>query len=134
MIELGFLKSLILGLIQGITEFLPVSSSAHLIIVSWWFEGKSLPLFLNTALHTGTLFAIICYFWKDWFNLVKGLLEKKTHPKNFIKSSQLLTNLVIGSIPAAFVGLLLKNEIESYFHNPTNNSSTCDLWFCSLVC
>ena len=120
MTDLGFIKSLFLGVVQGITEFLPVSSSAHLILISWFQNGKPLALFLNTALHIGTLASILCYFWRDWLGLLSGLMQKKKSPLQFEKSKNLLFNLLIGSIPAGFFGLSFKKEIESYFHHPSS--------------
>ena len=64
--------SIVLGIIQGITEFLPVSSSGHLILVSWLMNGEALPLSVNTALHFGTLIAVLIYFWRDWKNILFG--------------------------------------------------------------
>jgi undecaprenyl-diphosphatase len=110
--------ALILGTVQGLTEFLPVSSSAHLIIVSWLIDGKSLPLALNVALHIGTLTAVLIYFRKDWFQISRNGLRFLGDPKNRLKDQQLLIGLVLGSIPAGVIGLLWKDEIETYLHRP----------------
>jgi undecaprenyl-diphosphatase len=109
---------LILGAVQGITEFLPVSSSAHLIITSWMVNGDALPMALNVALHLGTLSAVIMYFWKDWVGLTKAGLQfvRTRNMKN--PSFHLLIGIILGSFPAGVIGLVFKDEIEKYFHNP----------------
>ena len=61
----------LLGIVQGIAEFLPISSSGHLVVVSWFMSGKALPLSFNTALHLGTLIAVLSYFFKDWLAIAK---------------------------------------------------------------
>ncbi len=112
--NLSSFKALILGVIQGITEFLPISSSAHLLLFSNLLnEGKPLPLFYNVALHFGTALAILFYFRKDWVKMLKSL---KSYPSQN-KNQKLLFNLIIGSIPAAVIGLSLKDFIEATFHN-----------------
>lgn len=110
--------AVVLGAVQGVTEFLPVSSSAHLIIVSWLFKGKALPLSLNIALHIGTLAAVLIYFKKDFINLIKALASFKTSHNS--QDGILLKGLVVGTIPAAVVGLAFKDEIETYFHHPSS--------------
>lgn len=114
----SILYAIILGAVQGVTEFLPVSSSAHLIIVSWFYSGKTLPLSLNVALHIGTLVAVLIYFKKDWLAIIRSVfvfVQKKE--KNF-ENQVLLPGLILGTIPAGVIGLLWKDQIESIFHNP----------------
>ncbi|MFK7823651.1 MAG: undecaprenyl-diphosphate phosphatase [Oligoflexales bacterium] len=110
--------SAILGIIQGITEFLPVSSSAHLIFVSWLMEGKPLPLAVNTALHFGTLIAVLIYFWRDWLALINGSVATVFKGQKNFEGTTLLPALLLGSVPAGFVGILAKDQIEDIFHNP----------------
>ncbi|SME88632.1 undecaprenyl-diphosphatase UppP [Pseudobacteriovorax antillogorgiicola] len=114
----ALIYALILGVVQGITEFLPVSSSAHLIIVSWFFQGDTLPLSLNVALHIGTLVAVLIYFKKDWWAIADGVLKAATKKEKSFSSHVLLPGMIIGSIPAGVIGLLWKDEIERFFHNP----------------
>ena len=89
----------LLGIIQGFTEFLPISSSAHLVIVPWLFHFKEFSLTFDVALHAGTLLAIIVYFWKDWAVIIRDgfsksqILNPKSQTKNechseFISESQ----------------------------------------------
>ena len=88
-----FIEILILSAIQGISEFLPISSSAHLILISSLYDLKSGSLLIDISLHLGSLFAIIFYFRKDLFDL-----------KN---NSKLLQLIIIGSIPLIIFGYIL---------------------------
>ena len=74
MIEI--IHAITLGIIQGLTEFLPVSSSAHLNVFPWVFGWESISESFDIALHLGTLFAIFIFFFKDWLNLIKGGFNK----------------------------------------------------------
>jgi len=110
-------QAVILGVVQGITEFLPISSSAHLILVSWFLGGKAIPLSYNVALHFGTLCAIFLYFWKDWLAILqKTLIRIHSGHKSF-ESDILLPALILGSFPVGLVGVFFKDSIESLFHS-----------------
>src|SRR5512135_963090 len=67
---LTIFQAAILGLVQGLGEFLPISSSAHLVLVPWLFGWNDPGLTFDIALHIGTLVAVVLYFWKDWWNLI----------------------------------------------------------------
>jgi len=108
----------ILGAVQGATEFLPVSSSAHLIVVSWMMEGKPLPLSMNVALHVGTALAVLAYFWKDWLNLARDLLLRIFRGTRSFGADKLAPALVLGSLPAAVIGILWQDQIEAKLHHP----------------
>ncbi len=97
-------EAIILGILQGLTEFIPVSSSAHLILIPWFFDWQGIvnSLSFNVALHFGTLLALLLYFRKDWIELFKSLSQKDS----------LIWKIVIASIPAAFAGTLLHDWIE----------------------
>tara|TARA_Y200000002_G_scaffold371787_1_gene368836 strand:+ start:208 stop:975 length:768 start_codon:yes stop_codon:yes gene_type:complete len=99
-----FIEILILSAVQGISEFLPISSSAHLILISSLYDLKSGSLLIDISLHLGSLFAIIFYFRKDLFDL-----------KN---NSKLLQLIVIGSIPLIIFGYILHStELIYLFRN-----------------
>lgn len=106
----------LLGAVQGITEFLPVSSSGHLIIVSELSGGVVLPLTLNVALHVGTLGAVLAYFWRDWLALGKAAVARAQGQTSF-ESQVLIPGLIIGTIPAGVLGLLFEKDIEATFHH-----------------
>ena len=107
----------ILAILQGLTEFLPVSSSAHLIIFSWLIEGKALPMHLNVAFHIGTLLAVILYFYKDWLLFLQCLIPN-ADPTLKIYRNRYLPALLLGSLPAGVLGVFGKDWIELWFHNP----------------
>ncbi len=102
---MNILHSIILGLIQGLTEFLPISSSGHLIIMPWLFGWKSHPLIFDIILHAGTLFAIIIYFRRDW---IKILREKR----------RLFWYIIIASVPGIIFGGMFGERIESCLRDP----------------
>lgn len=112
------LEVIILGIVQGLTEFLPISSSAHLVIISWMMEGKPLPLALNVGLHVGTLWAILLYFYKDFVKLAQDNWRILLGRPAAASSRHLLWAIILGSIPAAVLGLLFEHKIEEYFHHP----------------
>lgn len=108
--------SIFLGFIQGVGEFLPISSSAHLILIPFLlgFDGNSLAF--DVALHFGTLIAIVLVFFKEYLNLLKGVyLKVKTKENN--KENNLFWYLVAATIPGAILGLLLENLVENVFRN-----------------
>ena len=93
------LQAIVLGLFQGLGEFLPISSSAHLVLVPWLFHWEDPGLTFDIALHIGTLIAVIIYFWKDWLRLVtQGFTAPKT------MDGRLFWYLVIATVPGAIVG------------------------------
>ena len=73
---MDILQAVILGLVQGLGEFLPISSSAHLVIVPWLFNWEDPGLTFDIALHIGTLVAVAIYFWKDWLIILKLALQE----------------------------------------------------------
>lgn len=105
------IHAVILGIVQGLTEFLPVSSSAHLNVFPWIFGWANISDSFDVALHLGTLLAICAYFFKDWINLVKGGL-KKVFKKEDSLDGKIFWYLVIATIPAGIVSLVLDKLSE----------------------
>jgi undecaprenyl-diphosphatase len=119
-----FLHSIVLGIIQGIGEFLPISSSAHLILVPWvmgWDDGG---LTFDVALHAGTLVALLIYFRQQWIQLVKGLFRVRPHHLKDLKTlnedpmAKMALFVLIGTIPGAIMGLALEKKAEHAFRDP----------------
>lgn len=112
------LEIIILGIIQGIAEFLPISSSAHLIVFRDLFNiGSSIPsnvtLIFDIALHFGTLLAISIYFYKDFINMIIKGLTMGTKDK----SGKLFWYIVLATIPAAIIGFLFEDIIDGYIRS-----------------
>jgi len=118
---MGLFEALFLGLLQGLTEFLPISSSGHLVIVETFLklDVEKLKIF-DVMLHLGSLSAIIIYFWKDFMGLVKGFLAflrlYKTNPHIQIYQ-KLIGFLIVATIPAVIIGLLFGDSIDYLFRN-----------------
>lgn len=116
---MGVFEAIILGIVQGLTEFLPVSSTGHLILVRALFNaGESHPLAFDALLHLATATAVIIYFHKDILNLVHTLLRKLGRLPVNDKDLTVLYALIVGTIPAAVLGVLLESYMEDQFRNP----------------
>lgn len=108
------IRYIILAIVQGIGEFLPISSSAHLILIPYLLNFDNNSLAFDVALHFGTLIAIVTIFYQDWINLFKGFFNKVVHNKNS-KENTLFVYLVIATIPGALFGKLFEDYIENFF-------------------
>src|SRR5208282_4837917 len=106
------LQALILGAIQGLTEFLPVSSSAHLVLVPWLFGWDDPGLAFDVALHLGSLLALLIYYWREWLTMVLSIVRPDP------PSRRLLILLIVASVPGAVIGLLLEKQAETRFRDP----------------
>src|SRR6266436_894385 len=105
-------QAFVLGTIQGLTEFLPVSSSAHLVLVPWLLSWQDQGLAFDVALHLGTLLALLIYYWRQWLSVGASLLNGE-RPKR-----RLLWLLVTASIPGAIIGLVFEKQAETIFRSP----------------
>lgn len=103
------IQSLVLGAIQGITEFLPVSSSGHLVLFQKIFGLKEAPIFFDTLIHFATLLAVVFYLKKEIFSIIKNIKQKE--------NQKLVALIVLATIPAVFVGFLLRNNINDIFNS-----------------
>lgn len=113
------IHALILGIIQGLTEFLPVSSSAHLNLFPWIFKWEEITESFDVALHLGTLLAICAFFYKEWIQLIKGgynQVVKKKHTKN----GRIFWYIVFATIPAGILSLILDKIVEKLIGNNIN--------------
>lgn len=111
-------QAFVLGTIQGLTEFLPVSSSAHLSLTPWLFGWKDPGLAFDVALHVGTLVAVLWYFRAEWFALLAAFIRiLRTRQANSPEERRVLF-LVLATIPGAIGGLLLEKLAETTFRAP----------------
>jgi undecaprenyl-diphosphatase len=101
-----------LGLVQGLAEFLPISSSAHLILTPWFFGWPDPGLTFDVALHFGTLIAVAAYFWRDWLRLLAAAPRPRT------PDGRLFWLLMVGAIPGGIAGVLLDDLAERALRAP----------------
>ncbi len=118
---MNILQVIILGIIQGIGEFLPISSSAHLILIPYLFNfsfafSESQKLAFDVALHFGTLLSVVLLFFKDWLNMFVGVFNKIFKKKDS-KENTMFWYLVIATTPGALVGVLFEDVIENFIRN-----------------
>lgn len=102
---MNIFQIIVLGIVQGLTEFIPVSSSAHLVLIPYFFGWNLPPVFFGIVLHLGTLTAILIYFWKD-------ILQLLTSDRRYVFL------IIVACIPTAVMGFLFKDFFESLFENP----------------
>lgn len=115
---MSFLEAVILGVVQGATEFLPVSSSGHLVIIEHlWAMPAAQRLPLTTMLHLGTAASVLIYFRRRILGIISGCFSRDAGRRG--PSRRVAAYVLVGSIPAAAVGLLMNDWIEAAFSSPT---------------
>jgi undecaprenyl-diphosphatase len=107
----GF-EAIVLGAVQGLAEFLPISSSAHLILVPWMLRWNDPGLVFDVALHIGTLVALLAYYWRDWLSMGASIFNGDRDRR------RLLLMLIVASLPGALIGVLFEKQAESTFRSP----------------
>ena len=117
---MSLLEAILIGIIQGATEFLPISSDGHLVLIPAVFGLSQPDLVLIGLVHAGTLLAIISYFWRDLLAIARAMLGGLARRDPFgAADARLGYFMVLGSIPAAIVGLLAMDFFEAQFSAPT---------------
>ncbi len=105
------LQAILLGIVQGLTEFLPVSSSGHLVLMPRLFGWEHLGLSFDVALHIGTLLSLIVFFRKEWVALIKGFFTSfLVRPRDWAREQRLAWMIVLASIPAGVAGVLIGED------------------------
>lgn len=116
---MGFVEALILGIVQGLSEFLPISSSGHLVLLPALFGWSAPPLVFDTTVHLGTLAAVVAVFWRDLLNLAgawwRGL--RRGRPLETAEA-RLTWWIILGTVPAALAGFFLEDWFEGLFGTP----------------
>ncbi|HMQ01904.1 MAG TPA: undecaprenyl-diphosphatase UppP [Candidatus Doudnabacteria bacterium] len=118
---MGITQAIILGLVQGLGEFLPISSSAHLIITSWILSWEDQGLAYDVALHWGTLFAVVIYFRKELINIAKGFIFSLLPTKrNLITdfNQRLAWLIIVATLPAMIAGKLFEVQVATILRSP----------------
>jgi undecaprenyl-diphosphatase len=120
---MSFIQIIVLALVQGVTEFLPISSSGHLVLGSWLFNWPDQGLFFDAAVHVGTLVAVLVYFRREWIQLVTGLtanqLVEVDNVGGSIRARVLAVLIIAGTVPLVVFGPFIKDALESDFRDPT---------------
>lgn len=117
--------SLVTGVVQGITEFLPISSSAHLVLLPYIFGWKYEGLTFDVALHFGTVIALLAFFWRDWLAIFQQLFRVRGRNKEIVDSlhtqfelpKNFFWQIALATVPAVIVGYLIQDKVEKYFHS-----------------
>jgi undecaprenyl-diphosphatase len=126
-------QAIVLGIVQGLTEFLPISSSGHLIIFPWLFDWETPGLAFDAALHLGTLVAVLIYFRDLIWRMIQAIPTALRDPLGILRGSSTVAGsrvadarmgllIVVASIPGGIAGLLLEDRIDEFFH--TDDAST----------
>jgi undecaprenyl-diphosphatase len=125
-------QAIILGVVQGLTEFLPISSSGHLVIFPWLFDWETSALTFDAALHLGTLVAVVVYFWRDIVQMLAAIPMALRNPVGILQSeprdpqerdAKLGLLIVIATIPGAIAGFLFESRIDDLFHTDENSNT-----------
>src|SRR5271166_6406792 len=112
---MSILEIVLLGIVQGLTEFLPISSTAHLVVIPKLFGWPDPGLAYDIALHVGTLAAVLIYFFKDWIQILSNAMMFRTAggDPDLQRNRGLLWLLILGTIPAGIAGLALQKAADS---------------------
>lgn len=109
---MDIIQIIVLGIIQGLTEFLPVSSSAHLVLISIVMGWEDQGLLVDVAAHAGSLIAVMFYFRAEIYNMLNALKAPRAQENE--KTIRLILAIVIGTIPIVIAGLMFAEQIEKY--------------------
>ena len=101
-------QAIVLGIIQGLSEFLPISSSAHLALTPWAFGWPAPGLAFDVALHLGTLIALVWFFWQEWIVLARAFFSIVRKRRVETESERRFVWVVIATVPGALAGYLLQ--------------------------
>jgi undecaprenyl-diphosphatase len=117
-----FLQTLLLAIVQGITELFPISSVAHAVLTPWAFGWALTPEFLKdhflpfvVLLHLGTAVALLVFFWRDWLDFALSLFDRRAHT-----ARRELVLVIIGTVPAALIGFVLEKKLRALFPSVTS--------------
>ena len=130
---MSMLEAIVLGMVQGLTEFLPISSSAHLIVVPWLLGWDEPGLAFDAALHLGTLAAVLGYFWREILAMIRAIPTALTRPRSLLRDldpgrgwdaaavdanadARLALLVAIGTVPGLVAGVVGQGAIDDLYH------------------
>jgi undecaprenyl-diphosphatase len=111
-------QAIVLGIVQGLSEFLPISSSAHLALTPWVFGWQQPGLSFDVALHVGTLIALVWFFWQEWITLARAFFAIVKNRRVETESERRFLWVVIATVPGAIAGYLLQDYAKTIFRTP----------------
>ena len=111
-------QAIVLGIIQGLSEFLPISSSAHLALTPWLFGWPAPGLSFDVALHLGTLIALVWFFWQEWITLARAFFAIVRKRRIETESERRFAFVAVATIPGALAGYLLQDYARTVFRTP----------------
>jgi undecaprenyl-diphosphatase len=109
---ISYFQAIVLGAVQGLAEFLPISSSAHLILVPWLLKWQDPGLAFDVALHLGTLLALLIYYRDEWIAMARSVAGGQSAER------RMLQLLIVASVPGAIIGLAFEKQAETTFRSP----------------
>ncbi len=119
---MSIFQAVLLALVQAVTEFLPISSTAHLFLIPWLFGWGDPGLAFTMAVHIGTLAAVVLYFFRTWIELgLAGIgvrFPSSAAPEQVARARRMFWYIVAATVPAAVAGVLLESTIETTFRSP----------------
>ena len=115
---MSIFQAIVLGVIQGLSEFLPISSSAHLALTPWLLGWEEPGLAFDVALHLGTLIALVWYFWQEWVKLTRALFSIVRKGRVETESERQFAFVTVATIPGALAGYLLQAQAKTVFRTP----------------
>lgn len=117
---MSILESIVLGIIQGFTEFLPVSSSGHLVLAQYFWDINETGITFEIVVHLGSLLAVLIYFHKDIFSLLLSATKIFSSKKSYhdVNNLKILAYLLVATIVTAFIGFTFKSKFESFYDTP----------------
>lgn len=134
-----WLEVIVLGLVQGLTEFLPISSTAHLALIPWLLHWQDPGLGFDIALHAGTLAAILIYFFRDWVQIVAQGFGLRVEGDSGLKRNRMLLWLMaVATLPVGLFGYIFKEQAETTWRNPNVIAAMLIavgilLWICDRI-
>lgn len=116
-------QAIVLGVIQGLSEFLPISSSAHLALTPWLFGWPQPGLAFDVALHVGTLIALVWFFWQEWVKLARAFFSIVRKGRIETESERLFAFVAVATIPGGAAGYFLEEYADTVFRTPAINGA-----------